>query len=397
MRFLNAVVLLAAALAGCADNQTITNSTAPDGLHDRGRADAATNGGDLRSGGVFVMTNQPTGNAIAAYFRASDGTLTLAGMFPTGGAGAGGGPDPLRSQGSLILSSQNHDDNQGSAQLLFVVNAGSSDISVLAVEKDSLKLVSRVSSGGVRPTSLTLNEKRLHVLNAGSGTITGFTIDGGGQPTPIPGSTRTVTGGTAGDPSEVSFSPDGRLLVVTGKTFNNIDTYVVNDGVPSGPIPNHSAGPTPFGFAFDNTQHLVIAEAFALVPGGAAASSYSANRDGVLSVVSPSVHDGQSAACWLVISTNGRFAYVTNTNSSDISSYAVSPSGNLALLDPVVATTDPGSNPIDMAFTAGSRFLFVVNNTTGTVDGFAVGGDGSLTRVSSIGGLPPNAAGIAAN
>jgi 6-phosphogluconolactonase len=117
----------------------------------------------------------------------------------------------------------------------------------------------------------------------------------------------------------------------------------------------------------------------------------------VLSVVSPSVHDGQSAACWLVISTNGRFAYVTNTNSSDISSYAVSPSGNLALLDPVAATTDPGSNPIDMAFTAGSRFLFVVNNTTGTVDGFAVGGDGSLTRVSSIGGLPPNAAGIAAN
>jgi 6-phosphogluconolactonase len=397
MRILNAVVLLAAALAGCSDNQTITSSTAPVAVNDRGRADAASNGGDLRSGGVFVATNQPTGNAIAAYYRASNGTLTLAGMFPTGGAGAGGGPDPLRSQGSLILSSQNHDDDQGSAQLLFVVNAGSSDISVLAVGKDSLTIVAKVSSGGVRPTSLTLNGKRLYVLNAGSGTITGFRIGRGGQPTPIPGSTQAVTGGTAADPSEVSFSPDGRLLVVTGKTFNNIDTYVVHDDVPSGPTPNHSSGPTPFGFGFDNTRHLVVAEAFALLPGGAAASSYSTTRDGGLSVVSPSVHDGQSAACWLVITTNGRFSYVTNTNSGNISSYSVSPNGDLALLDPVAANTDLGSNPIDMAFTAGSRFLFVTNNTTGTVDGFAVGGDGSLARVSSIGGLPPNAAGIAAN
>ena len=33
------------------------------------------------------MTNSPGGNAIEAYARASDGTLTSAGSYPTGGDG----------------------------------------------------------------------------------------------------------------------------------------------------------------------------------------------------------------------------------------------------------------------------------------------------------------------
>lgn len=382
-------------VSACADHQT----TAPPAAAAPVAADvaAAKPAGNLESGGVFVATNQPTGNAIAAYYRAPNGTLTLAGMFPTGGMGAGGGPDPLRSQGSLILAAQNHDDEQGSGRMLFVVNAGSNDISVMRVDKNALTLMSKVSSGGIRPTSLSLDRKLLYVLNAGSGTITGFHVGKQGTLTPIAGSTQSVTGGTAADPSEVSFSPDGHLLVVTGKTLNNIDTYVVHHGIPGSARQNMSSGPTPFGFAFNNTRHLVVSEAFALAPGSAAASSYVASRDGALTVVSPSVHDGQSAACWLIITTNGRFVYVSNTSSSNISSYTLSPNGKLALREPVAATTEPGSNPIDLALSRGSRFLYVLTNTAGTVDGYRVADDGSLQRVTSAAGLPPNAAGIAAN
>jgi 6-phosphogluconolactonase (cycloisomerase 2 family) len=381
-------------VSACADHQ----STAPAVQTVPIAADVAADAhsGNLESGGVFVATNQPTGNAIAAYYRAPNGSLAPAGVFPTGGMGAGGGPDPLRSQGSLILDAQRGDDEPGDHRLLFVVNAGSNDISVMRVEKNTLTLMSKVASGGIRPTSLTLNRKLLYVLNAGSGTITGFHVGKRGALTPIAGSTQAVTGGTAADPSEVSFSPDGRLLVVTGKTFNNIDTYVVEHGIPGPARPNMSSGPTPFGFEFNNTRHLVVSEAFALVPGSAAASSYAASRDGALTVVSASVHDGQSAACWLIITTNGRFAYVSNTNSSNISSYTLSPDGKLALREPIAATTDPGSNPIDLALSAGSRFLFVLTNTAGTIDGYRVADDGSLQRVSSVAGLPPNAAGIAA-
>src|SRR5436305_8298469 len=79
-----------------------------------------------RAGAVYVMNNQVT-NAVQVFKRAPDGSLTPGGTFATGGAGAPtgnpfGNPfDPLASQGSVILSHDNH--------LLFVVNAGSNEIS----------------------------------------------------------------------------------------------------------------------------------------------------------------------------------------------------------------------------------------------------------------------------
>lgn len=109
----------------------------------------------LKSGAVYVLTNQPT-NAVAVFDRAPDGTLTFVGTFATGGSGnpvaqPGDPPtDPLASQGALILSDNN--------QFLFAVNAGSNEISVLAIGKDALTLVDKVSSGGVRPISLTVHE-----------------------------------------------------------------------------------------------------------------------------------------------------------------------------------------------------------------------------------------------
>src|SRR4051794_32301483 len=93
---------------------------------------------NLKSGAVYVLTNQVS-NAIAAFDRGPDGSLTAAGMFSTGGAGnpvaqPGDPPtDPLASQGALVLSDNN--------KLLFAVNAGSNEISVLSIGKNSLTLV----------------------------------------------------------------------------------------------------------------------------------------------------------------------------------------------------------------------------------------------------------------
>jgi hypothetical protein len=39
------------------------------------------------TGAVYTMTNSPGGNVIEAYARASDGSLTRAGTYPTGGDG----------------------------------------------------------------------------------------------------------------------------------------------------------------------------------------------------------------------------------------------------------------------------------------------------------------------
>src|SRR5829696_1839778 len=174
---------------------------------------AATSADNLKAGAVFVMTNQAV-NAVAAFNRAPDGTLTPAGTFSTGGRGdpvaqPGDPPtDPLASQGALILSEGN--------RFLFAVNAGSDEVSVLTVGKSGLTLVEKVASGGDRPISLTLHENLLYVLNeGGTPNITGFTVSDKGELTPLAGSARPLAGGSVADPAEVRFSSDGTLLVVT--------------------------------------------------------------------------------------------------------------------------------------------------------------------------------------
>jgi 6-phosphogluconolactonase (cycloisomerase 2 family) len=327
-----------------------------------------------------------------AWRRDSDGGLAFVGRFPTGGLGSGGGVDPLRSQGSLVLSGHEPgaDNAKHSNQLLFAVNAGSNEISVLQVHKKHLSVVDKVASGGSRPISLTIYGDLLYVLNAGSGTINGFRLGKQGTLTPIAGSARPITGGGAADASQVEFSNDGDLLVVTGKSAQNIDTYLVGrNGQTTGPHPNHSNGPSPFGLAFDNRDHFLVAE-----PSGSV-SSYHLSRDGTANVVSGSVPDFQFSPCWIVITENSRFAFVSNAGSRAISSYSVGPDGSVRLLQSVAALTDAGGVPLDLALTSGSRFLYVINNVLGTVDGYRVGARGELVQVANAGGLPPNSQGIA--
>jgi 6-phosphogluconolactonase (cycloisomerase 2 family) len=345
-------------------------------------------------GAVYLMTNQDR-NAVAVFERAPDGTLSPAGTFPTGGSGnpvaeAGDPPfDPLASQGALILS---EDD-----RFLFAVNAGSDEISVLAIRRDRLTLVDKVASGGIRPISLTVHADLLYVLNeGGTPNVTGFIVSDKGRLTPLAGSTRPLTAASAADPAQVGFSPDGELLAVTDKASNLIDTYTVgDDGLASGPRSNASEGPTPFGFAFNRRGHLVVTEI------GGALSSYAASEDGALNAVSESVPDFQTAACWVVITRNGRHAFVSNPGSSSVSSYRLGSDGTLTLLDSVAGSVvggagEPGHG-LDMALDKSGRYLYVHAAGIQAIAAFRVGrDDGSLTPVGITGGLPFAAQGIAA-
>jgi 6-phosphogluconolactonase (cycloisomerase 2 family) len=350
---------------------------------------------NLRAGGVYVLTNQVV-NEVAAFRRTAKGMLTLAGTFPTGGAGdpvpQGMDPatDPLASQGALIMSPGN--------RFLFAVNAGSNQISVLKIKKNELAMVDIVDSGGIRPISLAYHDGLLYVLNeGGTPNITGFTVAGNGTLTPLPGSTQPLIGGAAADPAQISFSSEGSLLVVTEKAGNRIDTYVIDDdGLPSAPIDNASNGMTPFGFAFSNSGTLVVSEAFGGTPNASAASSYDAPDSGILSVVSGSVANSQTASCWVVIPNNGKFAFVSNTGSGTISSYRINSNGTLTLLESVAADTEMGSSPIDMTLSNNGRILFVHAAGSQSVVAFKVKPNGTLTMVDTEGGLPLGAQGIAA-
>ncbi|HEY3660298.1 MAG TPA: beta-propeller fold lactonase family protein [Candidatus Udaeobacter sp.] len=350
---------------------------------------------NLHAGAVYVLTNQVQ-NAVAVFSRTTDGHLTAAGQFSTGGAGdpvaipPDPPVDPLASQGALVSGPGN--------QFLFAVNAGSNEISVLRVDRSSLHLVDVVDSGGVRPISLTVYENLLYVLNeGGTPNITGFTVGNDGTLTPLAGSTRPLIGGTGADPAEVSFNSDGTLLVVTEKLGNRLDTYVVDqNGLPSTPIDNPSSGMTPFGFSFNGSNFLVVSEAFALMPGQAAASSYSSDPAGVLSVVTGSLHNNQTASCWVVIPNNGTQAIVSNTASGTISTYNIDGSGMLTLSNAVAANLGPTGAPRDMALSVNGQILFVQTDGGQSVASFQIENNGTLTPVDTAGGLPFGAQGIVA-
>ena len=103
----------------------------------------------------------------------------------------------------------------------------------------------------------------------------------------------------------------------------------------------------------------------------------------------------QSAACWVVVTPNGRYAYTTNTASGTISLYGVQKTGQLALLQGIAAIS--GAGPIDAAMAPHGRALYVLNAGSDTITSFAVGKDGRLNPLGSVGGVPDGANGLAAN
>ena len=332
-------------------------------------------------GAVYTSTNATSGNAVLVFNRASDGSLTLQGSYPTGGLGSGTG---LGSQSAIVLSQNNH--------WLFVVNAGSNQISSFEVGSKGLSLVDVMNSGGIRPVSLTTHKDWLYVLNAGgSGNISGFMIGQDGSLLPIAGSTQPLSNGGAGAApgvGQIAFNSEGSALVVTEKSTNLLDTYQVVEGIAGAPMTHASAGAVPFGFAFDRHNHAIVSEASGSV------SSY-AVADGGFQVISPAIVNTQVAACWIAISNNGKFAYTTNAGSGTISSYGIAEDGSLTLLQAVAGSTGAGSAPVDMAFSNNGQFLYTLSNAAHTITIFQMGADGSLGSLGAM-SIPAGVAGLAA-
>lgn len=354
-----------------------------------------------QGGTVYVMNNQATGNTVVAFHRGEDGSLTRLEEVPTGGLGSGpiplpppvGGPNPLDSQDGLVL------DEHG--RLLLAVNAGSNDVSVLAVTETGLHLVERVPSGGEYPVSIASHYGLVYVLNShGQPNITGFSLDRSGNLHVIPGSTRAAGApGTA--PAQVMFSPDGDLLIVTERLANFIDVFRVDEnGQTELRARLASNNNTPFA-ATPGRHHIVAlsesneSSPRIAVPQGGSVSTYRFTDDNTLEPISKGVPNHQSGTCWVRITPDGRFAFAANTGSGSISSYTVSKNGDLTLLQSAAADTGGRfSVPIDIGITRDGNYLYVLSSLIGTLQGYKIEGDGSLTQVVSIGGFPISMQGI---
>jgi 6-phosphogluconolactonase (cycloisomerase 2 family) len=338
-------------------------------------------------GHVYTLSNQASGNKVMDYRRAADGTLTFAASYSTGGNGTGGG---LGNQGAVIMG----DDDDG--DMLFAVNAGSNTISSFRITDNGLYLKSTVNSGGVQPVSITQHDDIVFVLNAGgSGNISGFRLSEHGRLHPIPNSTRPLSANNAGA-AQISFVNDGKVVAITEKATNKITSYTVSeDGIPGAMHTLTSANTTPFGFAVGNDKKIFVSEAAGGAPGASTLSSYRIQNTGTISLADGPVGANQSAACWVVITNNGKYAYTTNTASNNLSTFRInSSSGNIEVLSAISAPT--GMGPIDAALSPNSKFLYVLNSGSHSISAYSISNNASLSNVQTVAGVPAGATGLAA-
>jgi 6-phosphogluconolactonase len=332
-------------------------------------------------GAVFVQTNAAH-NEVVAFSRSSDGSLSPAGAFATGGAGDG--KTHLTSQGSVTLTRDRRH--------LLVTNVASNDVSVFAVNGSTLELTKTVPAGAA-PKSAAEHDGLVFVLGTGDATIMGFRLIDGDL-VPIEGGTRALS---TPDGAQIGFTPDGRALIATERGGDKISAYAIGmDGALGEARTIDSLGATPYGFAISANGTLVVTEAFRAEKGAAAASSYRVDGDAV-NPRTKSVGNGRSEICWAVITGDGRFAFTTNFADGAVSRYAIGMDGSLTLEDAAAGITEDGRPGLrDEDLSDDGRFLYAIDADQGHVVGWSIGDRGDLSTLGSWSGVPTTVAGLAA-
>lgn len=378
------------------------------------------------AGAVYTETNGSP-NRVIAFNRSANGKLKKAQAVATGGTGGHqfqpGCPSPcpiLDTQGEVVLAPN--------GKLLFAVNAGSNSIASFRVTSKGLVKADVTSSGGAFPNSLTVHGNRLYVLDSGTGTtapnVAGFTFSSKGKLTAIAGSTQPLVGGAIpGLPRQIGIDRTGTVLVVTllangsapppaGGTANTIDTFPVgSSGAPGAGTAHASTTNFPFAFAFDPSNHAVMAQVSQLTgPPGTVATYDPAG--GAWNPLGSGTPSGGNAPCWVVITKTGKYAYVVNTGGGapggpNVAEYSLASNGTLTSLGNTTAVSSEFANT-DEALSSDDKYLYVLSpleSGSATMPGgkshidiYRVSGGGTLKLVGSSASVAaPSLSGLAAH
>ncbi|KAL7898920.1 nitrous oxide reductase [Trichoderma sp. SZMC 28014] len=329
------------------------------------------------NGAVFALTNA-VNNAVVAFNRDADGTLTKTGEYPTGGHGQGVDFD---SQGSLQLSADH--------KFLYAVNPASDEVTVYSVNGSSLKKIQSIYAGD-QPLSITLSNNGFAYALDGSVASTGifgFKVDQKtGLLSPITNST-IATSTPIGVPGTVTFSPDGRTLIVTNKVGSTLDQFsVAANGEAVLETTYASNGLRPFGAIFGKSNTLYVVESGLPALGNAGLSTYQlskADTNPLLKPVTKSEKNQQTDGCWVIVTPDEKFAFTASFITNAISSYKVAANGTATLIKEVAASPGEGTEPVDLALSADGQYLYNLQRGGGAISGWKIQADGSLKTLSN--------------
>jgi 6-phosphogluconolactonase len=348
---------------------------------------------------VFSQSNNPGANSVYVFKRnKTTGKITLFKAIRTGGKGTAGQQPfglPVVDSADSIVMSPNH-------KLLFVVNDGDNTVTSFRIGPGGLTRADLVTSGGALPISLAVHKNLLYVLNGVTGSVMGYHFNAKGKLTPITKSAQALSvPGPDGVAADIGFTPNGKWLVATlrylpltsGTSGQNgkIDLFPVHaNGSIGRAIDNTAATPTPFGFRFTSKGIMVDTSAGRVnttnnqpPPLGdgtqinGSLQTYSVGSNGKLTPISNAPSGGR-AACWVVLTKDSKFAFVTNTLSATatnpapgnpigtgkngLARYSVAPNGALSFLGNV--DTGPGT-PGDVGLSPDGKYLYMVDPSQG--------------------------------
>ncbi len=321
---------------------------------------------------------------------------------------------------------------------MLIANAGDGTVSSLRVQPDlSLKLVSVVKAGDVKPDAIASYKNIVYVASLGhdigipgDGNLKGFKIDNNGVLTEINHSVRKLSG----RPASLEFTSDGRYLVVTEITTGVIHSYAVEqDGLLSPtPVSSITSPETskdrffalPIGTKIiagkDGNSTLLVTETrfitadhqfnpvsdfnkrkYPFLPlfegQTGSVTSYNIDKNGLLTVISPDVlagqefWGGQQAVCWVTTSQDGKFAWTTNPLTSSISTYRIETDGRIRLSQEITYQDNKYNEYfLDMDLSADGNYVNTISGNTGKTWVFEINHkNGDLKLVDGYSGSAP--------
>jgi len=215
----------------------------------------------------------------------------------------------------------------------------------------------------------------LYVLNGADNQLAGFRITGEARLVLLPHSGRALPPNANGA-AAVRFTPDGRFLVVSERVSNRLDVFPVErSGRLGDAVVSPASGSASFGFDITSRNQAIVSETQGSV------SSYALASDGAATPITASISTGGNAPCWVIITSDGDFAYSTNAGSGTIAGFTVAPDGRLTAITPGAPTGDvgAGAGPIDLD-QVGGRLLYTLDGGRGAISTFVIAKDGRLTR-----------------
>ncbi len=328
-------------------------------------------------GAVFTLSNQTAGNAVLAFERAQDGTLTPAGSDATGGTGTGCGarqpgrpgarrPRPLAVRGGTPAAA---------SERLPAPAARTCTRPRTSPPAAPSRSASRARRHGVRPQRGRRGGTREHP---------GFKRSWNGRLTAIPGTNRPLSAAAPGA-AQIEFSP--RRLPPGGDRER-------------GPTPSAPSGWTA-GAARRRHVHAAAARPRSASPSTAAARSVVSDagagaparqrpvllppgKGGTLRTVTGFAATTQTAACWVVITRHGVASPPTQGSNPRV----VVRRRPRRRADAEIAVAAHLGRPDRRRPQPGRRVPVRPNAGADDVTAFAVGDDGALTVVETETGRP---------